>query len=105
MSVSELSGKDYAEFVSRKGVVLVDFWADWCGPCKAMKPVLNEIGKKLSGKVRVGMVDVDEECALAGQMQISSLPHFAIYKDGKMVDSIQGALPPASLNSRIEKFL
>jgi thioredoxin 1 len=104
MSVSHVTGKNFDEFVSGNGVTVVDFGAPWCAPCKAMKPVMDDFAKKHAGKVRVAMVDVEEECALAGRMHISSLPHIAVYKNGELVETLVGALPPAKLAEKISLF-
>lgn len=105
MAVTHVTDKSFDEFVSTSGVAVVDFWADHCGPCKAIKPFVEGIATKLAGQVKIGMVDVDEECKLAGRMDIGSIPHFNIYKDGEIVDTIVGALPPDKLLARISSHL
>jgi len=105
MSVSNLTGQNFDEFVSGAGVTVVDFWADWCAPCRAMKPIVESLGSELGGKVKVGLVDIEEECGLAGSQSVSSLPHFNIYKDGKIVDTIAGALPPALFKKRVAQYI
>ncbi len=72
------------------GVVLVDFYADWCPPCKALAPVLEEIAKEKAGEVSIVKVNVDHNEELASSYQISSIPHLILFKDGKVVDSKLG---------------
>lgn len=105
MSVENLDSGNYDEFVAGQGLVLVDFWAEWCSPCKAMKPVVQGLTADMDDQVKVGMVDIDEECGLAGRLSVTNLPFFHIYKDGDLVDSWAGALPPASLKTRVAKYL
>ena len=70
--------------------VLVDFWATWCGPCKMMSPVVEEIANDMQGKAKVCKVNIDEEQALAMEYSIMSIPTFLIFKDGKLVNSVIG---------------
>jgi thioredoxin 1 len=73
--------------------VLVDFWADWCRPCKMVGPLLAQLSQEYAGRVKIGKVNVDEENDLAGQHNIVSIPTMVIYKDGKIVRQQVGALP------------
>ena len=70
------------EVLNYKGKVLVDFWAEWCGPCKMMSPVVDELADELEGRVKVGKVNVDEEAALALKYQIMSIPTLVVMKNG-----------------------
>jgi thioredoxin 1 len=85
--------------------VLVDFYADWCGPCKMMAPVIDELEKEYAGKIKVGKVDVDADEDLAGEYGVMSIPMFGIFKGGKLVDSAIGAIPKASLEEKIVKAI
>jgi len=73
-----------------KGVTLVDFHADWCGPCRMLAPVLEEVSKEIKGKASVGKVDIDKEQKIAAQFQITSVPTMILFKDGKEVNRLVG---------------
>ena len=85
--------------------VLVDFFATWCGPCKMMSPVLEQLSEELEGKLEVGKIDVDEEPNLAGQYQVMSIPNFVIFKNGRAVDQIIGAVPKEQMMAKIQAVL
>ena len=81
--------------------VVVDFWAEWCGPCRMIGPSLEEIAKELDGKVRIAKVNVDENPGIAGQLGIRSIPTLMLYKDGKMASQKVGASPKGELKKWI----
>lgn len=87
------------------GVVLVDFWATWCPPCKFMNPILKEFASNYAGKAKVAKVDVDENRALAERFKIESIPTLILFKDGKAVDSHTGAMPKAELIKWVDGHL
>ena len=82
--------------------VLVDFWADWCGPCKMLAPVLSEIAEGYEGRVKVGKVNVDEEPELAGRFRIASIPTLLLFKNGELVDSSVGVRPKAMIEAMLK---
>jgi thioredoxin 1 len=82
--------------------VLVDFWAPWCGPCLRLAPVIEHIGKEYKGKLKVCKLNVDEAPQAASRYEIRGIPTLAIFKNGKVVDKIVGALPRAELEAAIK---
>lgn len=91
-----------AEVLNSKGLILVDFWAEWCGPCRQLIPVLEEISKEMTGKVEIIKMNVDESPNTAAQFGIRSIPTIFMFKDGKQVDMKVGFNSKASLISWIE---
>ena len=93
------------EVLLSKEPVAVDFHAQWCGPCKALSPVLDKMAGAYAGRVKIVKVDVDAEPALAGRFQIRGVPTMIFFKDGKMVDQVVGMLPPAGLVAKFDSLL
>ena len=85
--------------------VLVDFWAEWCGPCKAIAPIIDELAKELEGRLKVAKVNVDEAQDLAAKFNIMSIPTLLIFKNGEPVDQIVGAMPKDQLLAKIQPNL
>jgi len=88
-----------------KGVVLVDFWATWCMPCKAMAPVIEEIASQTKGKVIVGKVDIDKNGPLANRFGIQSIPTVMIFKDGQLMETFVGVQSKAALVNALSKYV
>jgi len=85
--------------------VLVDFWAEWCGPCKSIAPVIEEIAVEYKGKVRVGKVDVDQNNQIAMQFGVRSIPTLLILKEGKVVNQLVGAVPKNNITELLDQVI
>ncbi len=84
--------------------VLVDFWAVWCGPCRAVAPAVDAVALEFSGRAKVVKVNVDEEPEIAGRYGVQSIPTLAIFKEGKLVDQLVGALPKQAISDKLGKY-
>ena len=85
--------------------VLVDFYADWCGPCKMMMPVVEKLAETYDGKVKVGKLNVDENGQIAGKYGVMSIPSFIVFKNGEVVNQNTGAMSPAALAKMLDDAL
>lgn len=106
MGALPLNEKNFeAEVVKSSLPVLVDFWAEWCGPCKMIAPVIDQLSLELQGKMKVAKVNVDEAPELAGKFNVMSIPTLLIFKEGKPVDQIVGAMPKDKLLVKLKPHL
>ena len=106
MSALHLTEKNFDTEVTQSAVpVLVDFWAEWCGPCKMISPIIDEIAHDLQWKLKVAKVNVDNEGNLAAKFNIMSIPTLLVFKNGEVVSQIVGALPKAQLLAKIQPNL
>jgi len=90
--------------ITKPGLVLVDFWAAWCGPCLRVSPVLEQIARERAGSLRLAKLNVDENPRTAERFQVMSIPTMLLFKDGKLVDGIVGALPRAQIEATINRW-
>lgn len=84
--------------------VLVDFYADWCGPCKMMSPIISELADEYQGKVKIGKLNVDESSGSAGHYRVMSIPTMIIFKDGAAVETMVGAVPKKTLQDKLDSY-
>ncbi len=93
------------EVVQSDVPVIVDFWAEWCGPCRMIAPILDELAAEYSDKLKVVKVDVDSNSKTASQFSVMSIPTLLFFKNGKVQDQVVGAMPKKQLQEKVEKFL
>ena len=102
--VTEITDDNYNQFVE-KGVVLVDIHAVWCGPCKIIGPVIDEISSDYQGKLSVGKLNADESRERIGELGIRNIPTILLYKDGEIVEKFVGAVTKSSITEAIDRHL
>jgi len=85
--------------------VLVDFWASWCGPCRMLGPIVEELAKEFKGKIKIGKLDVDENSETAGEYEVLGIPSLKFFKDGKIVDEVTGVQPKEILSKKIKEII
>jgi len=102
----ELTEQDFDEKVlSSDQPVLVDFWAEWCGPCRVIAPALEELAETYEGQVTIGKLNVDEQSNLAAQYSIRSIPTVLFFQNGQVVDQVVGAVPKAALEGKLKGLI
>jgi len=105
-SLLQVNDKNFtAKVLNADLPVLVDFWATWCGPCRSISPMVEELAVEFTGRVKVTKLNVDENPATPSQYGVRGIPTLILFKDGKIVDQIIGAVPKARLKALIEKAL
>ncbi|XOV91349.1 MAG: thioredoxin [Bacteroidota bacterium] len=101
----ELTDSNFEEYINSDKPVLVDFWAEWCGPCKMIGPVVEELAGEYDGKALVGKVDVDSNPEISAKFGIRSIPTLLVFKNGQVVDKQIGAVPKTVLSEKLEAQL
>ena len=93
------------EVLKAEGLVLVDFWAVWCGPCRMIAPTVEEIAKEYAGKLKVCKLNTDENSDIASKYKIMGIPTLMFFKDGEKVDQVVGAVPKPQLKAKIDQLI
>ena len=105
-NAASLTKTSFDEIIAQgKGVARVDFWADWCGPCRMLAPTIDEIAEDFAGRAGVYKVNVDDEGELAARFGVMTIPTLFIFKDGQIADKIVGVVPKAQIAAAIEAAL
>jgi thioredoxin 1 len=94
-----------AEVAGAEGLTMVDFWAVWCGPCRMVAPIVEQLADEYAGKLRVGKLDVDNNPRTAAQFNVRSIPTLLFFRDGQVVETIVGALPKPVLERKIQELV
>jgi thioredoxin 1 len=100
----ELTNGAFNDFV-KEGTVLIDFFADWCMPCVMMGPIVDEIGEKFKGKLKVGKVNVEDNPELASKFHVSSIPNFILFKDGAKIQQFVGGMSAEDFEKKLNVFV
>jgi thioredoxin 1 len=100
-----ISDSNFSDTVTKHALVLLDFWADWCGPCRALAPTIEELAGLYAGKILVGKLDVDENPATAERFQVCSIPTVLMIKNGKEVDRVVGCVPKDYIEAMLKKHV
>jgi len=101
----KLTEENFQRYSNASKPLFVDFWAEWCGPCRVMEPVVDRLAEKYAERVAFGKVNVDEEMNLSSRFQVFSIPTFMLFKDGRPIEAVIGAVGEASLEQFLKRAL
>ncbi len=104
-NVIEITDTNFSDVTGQPGLSMVDFWAVWCGPCRMVAPIVEQLADDYAGQVTVGKLDVDNNQRSAAQFNVRSIPTILFFKDGKVVDQVIGAVPRPALEAKIKQHL
>jgi len=102
--VPELTNHEFEDFIE-KGFVLIDFFAEWCMPCLMMSPMIDELSEKFKGKIKFGKVDVGDNKEIAQKFNVSSIPNFILFKDGKQIEQFIGSVSGEEFEKKLRNYL
>jgi thioredoxin 1 len=105
MKPIELTDSTFADAVKKEKILVVDFWASWCAPCRFLSPIIEELAKDYAGKITFGKVDVDANPKVSTSFNISSIPTVMMFKDGKVADISIGAVPKQMLETKLKRLM
>ncbi len=100
-----LTDQTFEDTIAKQPLMVVDFWAEWCGPCRMVSPIIEQLAHEYAGKVSFGKLNVDENPMVSNAFQIQSIPALLIFKNGKPVDGVIGAVPKQFIESRIKPYI
>lgn len=101
----EITASNYQELIASGKPVVIDFWATWCGPCRMVAPIIEELAKEYEGRVAIGKCDVDEQGDVSAEFGIRNIPTVLFFKEGKLVDKQVGSAPKSAFVNKINKLL
>ncbi|MFQ5815670.1 MAG: thioredoxin [Candidatus Hydrothermarchaeaceae archaeon] len=104
-SVLHLTDENFDVELGKNPLILVDFWAEWCAPCRIIAPIVEELANDYDGKLACGKLNVDENSAIAAKFQIMSIPSLILFKNGEPIDKVIGAVPKSHLEDKIKPHL
>jgi len=102
--VKELTNSEFDEF-TKEGLVLIDFFAEWCSPCMMMIPIVDTLAEKFEGKIKFGKVDVSDNQEIAQKFNVSSIPNFTLLKDGQVIETFIGGMSEEDFEEKLNSFL